>query len=106
MGVLHNLISTVFLHSRTEQSRRAIRRRANSGLFLERLEVRALMTASGTEVVINFDDLPTGTVVTNQYPDATFSSAAGYGNVISPYAEFGGSEPNTLGAFNSASGSY
>ena len=64
------------------------------------------MTATGNTVTINFDDLPGGTVVTNQYPEATFSSELGYGNVISPFAEFGGSEPNTLGTYSPTTGSY
>ena len=106
MGMIRNLLSAVFPHSRTERSGRARRHRANSGLLLERLEDRTLMSASGTNVLINFDDLPTGTVVTTQYADATFSSAAGYGNVISPWAELGGSPPNTLGAYNPSTTSY
>ena len=59
-------------------------------------------SCSGTSVFIGFDDLPVGTVVTTQYPEATFSSADGYGNVTSD--QFGGhppsSAPYTLGTYD------
>lgn len=40
-------------------------------------------TAAGTQVVIDFSDLANGTVVTDQYPSATFSSTAGNVNYVS-----------------------
>lgn len=46
----------------------------------------ALLLAGGGEalaVVIHFEDLADGTVVTNQYPEATFSSTAGFNNKVS-----------------------
>jgi hypothetical protein len=38
------------------------------------------MVTSASAVVIDFDDLADGVVVTNQYPEATFSSETGYEN--------------------------
>ena len=49
--------------------------------------------------VINFDALPDRTVVTNQYPEATFSSSAGYSNYtydISGAGDIFNSPPNIL----------
>jgi hypothetical protein len=44
---------------------------------------------------IDFDALPTGTVVTNQYPDATFSAPSGFSNWTVAVAG-GTSQPNVL----------
>jgi hypothetical protein len=44
--------------------------------------------ASGTQNVIDFADLADGTVVTNQYPGVTFSSAAGNVNYVSDQSEY------------------
>jgi hypothetical protein len=82
----------------------APRRRKACVPTFERLEELVLL--SGGTVTINFDNLPVGTVVTNQYPGVTFSSGAGYGNIVTSFAEYGGSEPNTLGAFYPAGGAF
>jgi hypothetical protein len=37
-------------------------------------------SSARAQVTIDFDDLPAGTLVTNQYPSATFSSEPGFGN--------------------------
>ncbi len=74
-------------------------------LELTPLESRLALSAGQT--VINFDDLPAGTVVTTQYPGVTFSSADGYGNVTtSVNSQYGGSPPNSLGAFDPNTGSF
>jgi len=52
--------------------------------------------ASATSTVINFDDLTNGTVITNQYASATFSSVAGYVNYVTTQPEYMGTPPNFL----------
>lgn len=51
-------------------------------------------------VVINFDDLPqggiTGVVVTNQYPQATFSSTSGFVNYVTTQSQYNGTPPNFI----------
>jgi hypothetical protein len=59
---------------------------------LETLERRRLMA----EAVIDFDDLPQLTVVTNQYPEATFSGDPAFPNMVIPSTD--GSQPNSIGA--------
>lgn len=51
--------------------------------------------ASAVTVVINFDDLNDGTVVTDQYPEATFSSQTGFVNLTSAQ-QLGSSQPNFI----------
>lgn len=62
------------------------------------LEDRRLL--SSTHHLITFDDLPAGTVVTEQYPGVAFSSD-GDANLIEPKSAVGttgeGSEPNEIG---------
>lgn len=60
-------------------------------------------TKSGTatvvitdQMIINFDNLPAGTIVTNQYPGVTFSGDPAYPNKIVPSTDR--SQPNSLGA--------
>lgn len=48
------------------------------------------------QVSITFDDLPCATVVTNQYPEATFSSDAGFVNITACDYDLGTSLPNYL----------
>jgi hypothetical protein len=56
--------------------------------------------AFAAAVRIDFDDLPRGTVVTNQYAEATLSSAAGAANYVLEFSTTvnggGGSGPNIL----------
>jgi hypothetical protein len=58
-----------------------------------------LLVASGTAsvasaIVVNFDDVPSGTIISNQYPEALFSFGAG---VVGEALGFGGvSPPNIL----------
>jgi hypothetical protein len=56
-------------------------------MFLKLVAVAGLAGAAvGQTVEINFDDLPGNTVVTNQYPEATFSSTAGNDNMALAFA--------------------
>jgi hypothetical protein len=52
--------------------------------------------ASAQVVTINFDGLSNGTVVTNQYPFAVFSSALGMVNRVFGAPFLNGSKPNVL----------
>jgi hypothetical protein len=52
--------------------------------------------ASAQVVTINFDALSNGTLVTNQYPFAVFSSALGMSNRVVTASPFNGSKPNVL----------
>lgn len=54
-----------------------------------------LGAGSASAVVINFDGLANGTVVTNQFPEATFSSTAGFVNRITAQS-LGSSLPNFI----------
>ena len=57
----------------------------------------ALPAGSASATVIGFDDLPNGTVVTTQYPSATFSSIPGEDLVIDNSYDFGApSYPNYI----------
>lgn len=51
--------------------------------------------ASAVSVVINFDDLDDSTVVTNQYPEAIFSSETGIVNLTTAQ-DLGSSQPNFI----------
>jgi hypothetical protein len=51
--------------------------------------------AGAVTVVINFDDLANGVVVTNQYPEATFSSTPDFGNLTTAQS-LGSSQPNFI----------
>src|SRR5262245_54259216 len=46
--------------------------------------------------VIDFDDLASGVAVTNQYPEATFSSDAGFENATDSFYNLGTSTPNYI----------
>jgi uncharacterized repeat protein (TIGR01451 family) len=52
--------------------------------------------ASGTQVYINFDNVPSGTVITNQYPPAIFSTSFGYYTFANGLYYYGSSYPNCL----------
>lgn len=53
----------------------------------------------GPNVIIDFDDLAAGTIVTNQYSEATFSADPEYSNYAIPETYTGNaSAPNVLGA--------
>ena len=52
-------------------------------------------SGAGAQVVVDFDDLPSGTVVTNQYPNATFSSEPGYVNLAFSHTS-SSSAPNII----------
>ncbi|MBI1851106.1 MAG: hypothetical protein HYR85_12250 [Planctomycetes bacterium] len=52
--------------------------------------------ASAQPISITFDDVPRQTVITNQYPPATFSSDAGYVNITANDFDLGTSRPNYL----------
>lgn len=63
--------------------------------------VLALSTFSGgsaTAVTIDFDSLAPSDLVTNQFPEATFSTTAPTGVYIVPSAGFGTSLPNLIAA--------
>jgi Tol biopolymer transport system component len=64
------------------------------------------LNATSGVVVINFDNLPTNTIVTNQYQSATFSSYAG-GTVSTAHdCSYLGSCPNGIIATSGFGGSY
>ena len=57
--------------------------------------IALVVVGAEAQVLIDFDDLPDGTVVTNQYPNATFSSDSGFVNFAYGFAG-GPSAPNIL----------
>jgi hypothetical protein len=63
---------------------------------LELITLEARLALSGTPTVINFDNLPTGSVITTQYPGVTFSSDAGEVNRTDNFYNLGSSTPNYL----------
>lgn len=56
--------------------------------------IALVVVAAEAQVVIDFDDLAAGAVVTNQYPVATFSSDPGFVNMVLDFP--GPSSPNIL----------
>lgn len=54
-----------------------------------------LQAAHAAPVTINFDTLANGTTVTNQFPEATFSSNAGF-RILTTAQNFGSSLPNFI----------
>jgi hypothetical protein len=71
---------------------KAFSRSRNPSRTIEFLESRVCPSP----VVINFDDLPSRAVVTNQYPGVTFSSDPGFVNVTASDYKLGSSSPNYL----------
>lgn len=60
------------------------------------------LAASASATIINFDDLPSNVVVTNQYPEATFSANPGETNrTLSAGGTLGESVPNFLCTYDS-----
>jgi hypothetical protein len=59
--------------------------------------VAVLLSGGGRAgaTIINFDDLPNNTIVTNQYPEATFSSNPGFVNWTTAQ-DLGSSPPNFI----------
>lgn len=54
---------------------------------------------------IDFDSLPAGTVITNQFPEATFTSAVGFDIRTLAYSFSAGSSlPNVIAAYDSQTG--
>lgn len=68
--------------------------------------VAALAAVSGLAqgVVIHFDDLPTGSIVFNQYPEATFTTIGGQINIAHGFSNGGTSAPNILCTADAAGG--
>ena len=89
---------------RLRRRRPAERRSSTKGrrLKLEFLEFREYLAVQS--VVINFDNLPRGTVVTNQYPEATFSSDSTDVNKTDSEFNLGSSGPNYILTANAVTG--
>lgn len=67
------------------------------------LAILGLVTAQAMAVTIDFDNVAAGTVITNQYPDAIFSSNAGQENRAEAQ-NLGSSLPNFLCTFTIGGG--
>ena len=60
------------------------------------LSVAFSTAAFGGNVVVNFDNLNNGDVITNQYAGVTFSSTPGYVNYVTTQSQYQSTPPNFL----------